>query len=284
MNLKKNQIGIERVLNAPISLVWRMWTEPEHIQHWWGPNSFKNTITKMEVKNDGEWKFVMHGPDGTDYENFNIFKEVVFHEKIVVVHQGPPYFEMEMTFEILGDKTKLTLISNFESEKALKEILKDGIVNEGLKQNIDKLEAYLPISGDFIIERVFNTEISKVWEAITNKDIMKKWYFDLEEFKPEVGFKFSFLGGEPPKVYVHLCEIIEIDIEKKLAYTWVYEGFAGVSTVIFELESVEQGTKLKLTHKGIQSFPSQNPDFAKKNFEMGWTDLIGRSLSEFLHS
>jgi uncharacterized protein YndB with AHSA1/START domain len=284
MNLKKNQIGIEKVLNAPISLVWRMWTEPEHIQHWWGPNEFKNTINKMEVKNDGEWKFVMHAADGTDYENVNIFKEVVFHEKIVIIHQGPPNFDMEMTFENLGDKTKLTLISSFESEEALKEILKDGIVSEGLKQNIDKLEAYLPISGDFVIERVFKSEISKVWEAITNKDMMKKWYFDLEEFKPEVGFKFSFKGGEPPKEYVHLCEIIELVFEKKLAYTWIYEGFAGVSTVIFELETIGQDTKLKLTHKGIQSFPSNNPDFAKKNFEMGWTDLIGRSLSAFLHT
>ena len=283
MNLEKNQIGIERILNAPISLVWQMWTEPEHIQHWWGPNGFSNTISKMEVKNDGEWKFVMHGADGTDYENFNIFKEVVWHEKIVIIHQGPPYFDMQMTFENLGDKTKLTLISSFESEEALKEILKDGIVSEGLKQNIDKLESYLPNSGDFVIERVFNAEISKVWEAITDKDIMKKWYFDLKEFKPEVGFKFSFVGGEPPKEYIHLCEIVEVLVGKKLAYTWVYEGIAGVSTVIFELESVGPNTKLKLTHKGLQSFPSNNPDFAKKNFEMGWTDIIGRSLSEFLH-
>jgi uncharacterized protein YndB with AHSA1/START domain len=284
MNLEKNQIGIERILNAPISLVWKMWTEPEHIQHWWGPNGFRNTISKMEVKNNGEWKFVMHGADGTDYENFNLFKEVVFQKKIVIVHQGPPYFDMQMTFENLGEKTKLTLISNFESEEALKEIMKEGIVNEGLKQNIDKLEAYIPTSGDYIIERTYNADVSKVWEAISNKDVMKLWYFDLEEFKAEVGFKFSFVGGEPPKEYLHLCEIVEVVHKKTLAYTWVYDGYGGSSTVVFELEPLGAQTKLKLIHKGLQSFPSNNPDFAKKNFEMGWTDIIGRSLSEFLKS
>ncbi|MCP9756891.1 hypothetical protein EGI26_17130 [Lacihabitans sp. CCS-44] len=284
MNLEKNQIGIERILNAPISLVWRMWTEPEHIQHWWGPNGFTSTIHKMEAKNNGEWKFIMHGPDGTDYNNFNIFKELVFHEKIVIIHQGPPHFELQMTFEDLGEKTKLTLISNFESEQTLKEILKEGIVEEGLKQNIEKLEAYIPTSSDFVIERTYNADISKVWEAISNKDVMKLWYFDLEEFKAEVGFKFNFVGGEPPKEYLHLCEIVEVVHEKTLAYTWAYAGYGGISTVIFELESIGTQTKLTLAHKGLQSFPSNNPDFAKKNFEAGWTSIIGTSLLEFLYS
>jgi len=99
----------------------------------------------------------------------------------------------------LADKTRLTLISNFHSLEVFKEILKEGIVSECLKQNIDKLDAYTPNPGDFFIERVFNSNSSKVWEAISNQDIMKKWYFDLKDFKPEVGFKFSFVEAKPPK-------------------------------------------------------------------------------------
>jgi len=53
----------------------------------------------MDLKNNVEWKFVMHGADRTDCENFNIFKKVVFYEKIVMIHQGPPYFDMQMTFK-----------------------------------------------------------------------------------------------------------------------------------------------------------------------------------------
>ena len=284
MNLEKNQIGLERMLNAPIDLVWKVWTEPEHIQHWWGPNGFTNSISKMEAKNGGEWKFIMHGPDGKDWDNFNIFKELVFHEKIVIVHQGPPYFDMNVFFEDLGEKTKLTIISNFESEEILKKILEDAVVKEGLKQNIDKLEAYLPTYGDFVIEKIFNAPISKVWKAISDKETMKLWYFDLEEFRPEVGFKFSFWGGDTNGTqYLHLCEIVEAEIERKLAYTWKYDGYFGISTVIWELTKIsEDKTSLKLTHKGLESFPSRYPDFAKKNFVGGWNHIIGISLEEFL--
>jgi hypothetical protein len=77
---------------------------------------------------------------------------------------------------------------------------------------------------------------------------------------------------------------VKVVHKKTLAYTWVYDGFVGSSTVIFELEPIGAQTKLKLTHKGLQSFPSNNPDFAKKNFETGWTSIIGTSLLEFLHS
>ena len=63
------ELTIARVLNAPIELVWKVFTEPEHIKNFWGPSGYTNTISKMEVKVVGEWAFIMHGPDGTDYEN-----------------------------------------------------------------------------------------------------------------------------------------------------------------------------------------------------------------------
>ncbi len=68
------------LLDAPIDLVWEVWTKPDHIKHWWGPNGFTNTIDKMDVVNGGEWLFTMHGPDGMDYLNKTIFREVVFHK------------------------------------------------------------------------------------------------------------------------------------------------------------------------------------------------------------
>src|SRR5258706_10882308 len=77
-----------RVFDAPRELVWKVWTEPEHIGKWWGPNGFTTTTHKMEVKAGGVWRFVMHGPDGRDYQNKITFIEVVKPERLVYKHGG----------------------------------------------------------------------------------------------------------------------------------------------------------------------------------------------------
>jgi len=134
-----------------------------------------------------------------------------------------------------------------------------------------------------IIERTFNVPAIKVWKAITHRDQMANWYFDLKEFKPEVGFEFSFNGGPPDKVYIHVCKITEVAYCKKLTYSWRYEGYEGISYVTFELfAGGDNQTRLKLTHTGLETFPTNNPDLAKHNFVAGWTDIIGRSLKEYL--
>ena len=132
-----------------------------------------------------------------------------------------------------------------------------------------------------IVERVFNAPVSKVWKAITDKAEMKDWYFDLAEFKPEVGFKFQFMGGTEEKQYLHLCEITDVVPEKKLTYSWRYDGYEGNSFVTFELFEEGNQTRLKLTHRGLESFPD-NPDFAKSNFEDGWDQIINTSLKNYL--
>jgi uncharacterized protein YndB with AHSA1/START domain len=135
----------------------------------------------------------------------------------------------------------------------------------------------------FVIERTYNAPIEKVWKAISDKNEMRKWYFDLAEFKPEVGFEFQFSGGPPHKTYLHLCRVTEVVTGKKLAYSWCYDGYPGVSLVTFELFAEGGKTKLKLTHEGLESFAeSNNPDLDKKNFEGGWLQIIGTALSEFL--
>ncbi len=132
-----------------------------------------------------------------------------------------------------------------------------------------------------IVERKYNAPISKVWKAITDKEEMKQWYFDLAEFQPELGFKFQFIGGTEDNQYLHLCEIIEVIPKKKLTYSWRYDGYEGNSFVTFELFEEGDETRLKLTHRGLESFPA-NPDFAKTNFEMGWDQIINTSLKEYL--
>ncbi len=134
----------------------------------------------------------------------------------------------------------------------------------------------------FTIERIYDASIDKVWQAITDKNKMKEWYFDLAEFKPEIGFEFSFTGGSEEKSYLHLCKITEVVTGKKLTYSWRYDGYEGNSFVTFELFPEGDKTRLKLTHRGLETFPGNNKDFAKESFMAGWEHIIGTSLEKFL--
>lgn len=136
----------------------------------------------------------------------------------------------------------------------------------------------------FTIERTYNAPIKKVWEALTDKDKMKQWYFVLDKFEARVGFEFSFPGqGSKGETYIHHCKIVAVTEFKKLSYTWTYENIPGHSVVTFELfEEAENKTRVKLTHEGLGTFPSDNPDFAPTSFEGGWNELIGNLLKEFV--
>jgi uncharacterized protein YndB with AHSA1/START domain len=142
-NTKDRELLITRVLNAPIDLVWEVWTKPEHIAKWWGPNGFTNTITTMDMKPGGEWNLVMHGPDGTDYDNQSIFKEVVLHKKIVYQHVSAPSFTSTIEFDAQGEQTHLKWHMIFESYEQFIQVVKTFKADEGLKQNVEKLSKYL---------------------------------------------------------------------------------------------------------------------------------------------
>ena len=135
----------------------------------------------------------------------------------------------------------------------------------------------------FVIERVFDVPVTKVWDALTKNEQMKKWYFQMRDFKPVVGFEFQFTAKtEEGKEYIHLCKVTEVITGKKLAYSWRYDGHPGYSVVSFELFEEGKKTKLKLTHTGLESLAPAGPDFARENFENGWASILDKSLKEFL--
>lgn len=134
----------------------------------------------------------------------------------------------------------------------------------------------------FVIERTFNAPADAVWQAITDKDQMKEWYFNLASFQPVVGFEFQFTGGSEAESYLHLCRITAVVPGKKLAYTWKYDKYPGESEVTFELFPEGDKTRVKLTHAGLETFPAGKPDFARESFAAGWTEIIGTSLKNYL--
>ena len=137
-------------------------------------------------------------------------------------------------------------------------------------------------STPVVIERIYNAPVERVWQAITDKAQMKQWYFDIAQFEPRVGFEFSFTGGTEDQTYLHLCKITEVIPYKKLSYTWRYDGYEGNSLVTFELFDEGGKTRLKLTHEGLETFPTTDPNFAKESFAQGWTYIIGTSLPSFV--
>lgn len=140
---KDRELFISRKLNAPIELVWEVWTKPEHIANWWGPNGFSNTITTMEVFPGGQWNLTMHGPDGTDYDNKSIFREIVLYKKIVYEHISYPRIIATIEFEEQGDQTIINWHMLFDSPEEFVKVVKTYKADEGLKQNLEKLGVYL---------------------------------------------------------------------------------------------------------------------------------------------
>jgi uncharacterized glyoxalase superfamily protein PhnB/uncharacterized protein YndB with AHSA1/START domain len=141
------ELKLTRLLNAPVELVWEVWTNPDHIKNWWGPTGFTNTISTMNVKAGGEWNLVMHGPDGTDYRNESVFKEIVKHKKLVYEHVTAPKFLATIEFEAKGDKTFLQWHMLFATKEQFIQTVKTFKADEGLRQNIDKLNHYLEAQG-----------------------------------------------------------------------------------------------------------------------------------------
>lgn len=136
------EIVSTRLFAAPRELVFRAFSEPENLAQWWGPKGFTNTIQELDLRPGGRWRFVMHAPDGSQYQNESDFVEVVSPERIVFDHLEPVHqFRMTMTFEEEAGKTRLTWQMRFESVEEHARM--KGFIPAANEENFDRLEAHL---------------------------------------------------------------------------------------------------------------------------------------------
>jgi uncharacterized protein YndB with AHSA1/START domain len=135
-----------------------------------------------------------------------------------------------------------------------------------------------------IVKRSYSASEETVWRAITDLEQMRQWYFPmLGEFEPEPGFETRFDVQHGGKVFVHIWKIKEVVPLKKISYEWRFGGYPGDSVVSWELFPEPGGTRIMLTHSGIETFDGDNnPDLAKHNFIAGWTDFVGNKLKAFV--
>lgn len=137
--------------------------------------------------------------------------------------------------------------------------------------------------NEIVITKTYKAPVEKVWRALTDIDQMRQWYFPmLADFKPETGFTTEFEAGPEGQPYLHRWIVTKAVENKVIAYKWLYPEIEGDSTVTFALETVAEGTKLTLTHSGIDSFKaSGDPNFEPRSFNGGWTHFAG-ALGEFV--
>jgi uncharacterized protein YndB with AHSA1/START domain len=148
----RSMIG-SRVFDAPRELVFRAFTDPKHLSQWWGPDGFTTTTHSFDFRVGGTWRFVMHGPDGRDYQNRVTYEEIVTPERLVYRHDGgedvePVKFVQTLTFEDLGNgRTSLTWHGRFPSTKERARVIKEYGADRGLVQTLARLAAYIEMDG-----------------------------------------------------------------------------------------------------------------------------------------
>ncbi|WP_390623712.1 SRPBCC family protein [Telmatocola sphagniphila] len=130
-----------RFFDFPRELVFEAWKDPDHIIHWWGPNGFTNTFEEFDFRIGGHWRFVMHGPNGANFQNHIIFTDILEPEKIEFDHVSLPYFQVMVNFEESNGKTKVTFRQTFKTLEECQRLR--SIAVPANEQNFDRLNAEL---------------------------------------------------------------------------------------------------------------------------------------------
>lgn len=148
-SINGQELRVTRIFHAPRELVFKAWTDPEHLPKWWGPMGFTTTVQEIDVRIGGVWRYVMHGPDGVDYNNKIVYHEIVSPERLVYAHGGgdeDEQFHVTVTFaEQANSMTELTMTSRFKSAAYLEKVVKEYGSIEGAKSTLNRLEEQLAV-------------------------------------------------------------------------------------------------------------------------------------------
>lgn len=182
MPAKPNEIMITRVYDAPVKLVWEVWTDLKHVEKWWGPRGFTITTKSKDFRPGGKWIYTMHGPDGADYPNITTYHEIIKYEKMVYDHGAnetqDKLFTVTATFKEQKGKTTLTMIMALATPEQAQAI-KQHIKNANGNSTWDRLGEYLhkESSGEetFIINRSFKADPKTLFDLWTNPEHFVRW-------------------------------------------------------------------------------------------------------------
>ena len=141
------EVVVSRTIDAPRERVFEAFTEVRHLTQWWGPDGFTTTTRAFEFRVGGEWDFVMHGPDGTDYQEWISWIEIAPPERITMLHgesRGDPNaFESVLTFAPDGAATRIEMRTVFPTAELRDEAVEKYHAVEGGRQTLGNLAAYV---------------------------------------------------------------------------------------------------------------------------------------------
>ncbi|MBI2519745.1 MAG: SRPBCC domain-containing protein [Bdellovibrio sp.] len=183
MDQSDRQIITTRIIGHSRDAVFNAWADPKLLAQWWGPHGFTNTFEDFYFKPGGVWNFVMHGPDGTNYQNHIRFVEIHSPRIVILEHLSIPHFHVRATFDDLGKRTKISYQATFDSIGDCEEAKKYAI--EANEQNLDRLTSLLDRGSneytpnpklDLVLERFVELPPNLMWQAWTQPEILKHWF------------------------------------------------------------------------------------------------------------
>jgi uncharacterized protein YndB with AHSA1/START domain len=286
---RDREITVVRIFDAPRELVWKAWTEPEQLDQWWGPNGFRNRTHSMELRVGGAWRYVMHGPDGKDWEDWIKFEELSKPERMVYSHGGgesdQPHFHVTVTFEAQGKRTQVTMRSVFPSAEALAEVKKFGAVEGGL-QTLARLAGHLPhladgsANGAMVLSRLFDVPAKVVFEAWSTAKGLARWWgpkdFTLPscevDFRPGGAYRMVMRAPDGTEYPFH-GRYQEIVPNRRIVFSAIIDGTGKeiLSTITF----AEENGKTLLT---VRQETPKDPNAAKGQRE-GWNGSLEKLAS-----
>ncbi len=304
----EREIVATRVLAAPRALVFSLWTDPRHIAQWWGPDGFTTTTHEMDVRPGGVWRFVMHGPDGVDYKNKLVYREVVAPERLVYDHVSGPPFHVTVTFAEQGGKTAVTMRMIFESEAVRENVIKQFGALDGLTQTLGRLgdhvahtvglgSALPPAGQEVVITRLVDAPREVVFKAWTEPKRLKQWWgprgfttpFCAVDLRPGGVFHYCMRSPEGRDIWGKGV-YREIVVPERIVYTDTFADadgnlvsptYYGLSTghpdetlvtVLFTAQGHQ--TKVTVQHAVPESVPERS------GIKQGWTEMLDRLAEE----
>jgi uncharacterized protein YndB with AHSA1/START domain len=285
-------IVVSRRFDAPAERVFDAWLDPSAVGQWlFATPGGKMVRVEIDPRVGGEFQ-VFEQRGEMVAEHYGRYVEIDRPRRIVFLFAVTKFTEpnedvSRVTIDVTpaGSGCEVTLTHEIDPRWAEYVDRTRG----GWTKILEKLHNMLESTSTaahaepLVVERVFDAPVSLVWHAITDEQAIKQWFFEFEEFQPRVGFEFQFTGEDKGIKFLHHCRVTEVVPEKKLAYSWRYDGYSGDSLVTFELFPEGNKTKVRLTHAGLDTFPKV-PSFAKENFVAGWNALIGELLKNFVES
>jgi uncharacterized protein YndB with AHSA1/START domain len=304
------EISASRLFDAPRDLVFDVFSSPSRLAHWWGPTGFTITTQEITFAPGGLWRFVMHGPDGRDYNNKIVFQEMDRPERIGYAHPGdegtePVQMEVTVSFAQERDKTRLDWRARFPTIAERDRVDREYGAAQGLGQTLARLDAYVAESGKraFITSRDFDASLSLLWKALTDPERMVKWWgpkgcsvasaqmdfrrggqylYGLKT--PDGGAmwgRFVYREIDEPSRIVSINSFSDENggvTRHPMSASWPLETLS-----VFELESQGERTKLTIRALPINSTEEERATFAEAKHAMtqGWNGTF-EQLANYL--